>query len=86
MPLMAERGTATISLSTLEAEFPGVIAGIEEPRVLLKSDTQGHDAEVLRGAGEQGLDEAVVAVLVVIRLSLLGHVTVISARLRSLSQ
>jgi FkbM family methyltransferase len=64
MPLMAERGTATISLSTLEAEFPGVIAGIEEPRVLLKSDTQGHDAEVLRGAGEQGLDEAVVAVLV----------------------
>jgi FkbM family methyltransferase len=64
MPLMAGRGSATISLSTLESEFPGVIAGIEEPRVLLKSDTQGHDAEVLRGAGQKGLDGAVVAVLV----------------------
>jgi FkbM family methyltransferase len=64
IPHMAGRGTATITLSTLEAEFPGVIAGIGEPRVLLKSDTQGHDAEVLRGAGAKGLDEAVVAVLV----------------------
>lgn len=64
IPKMEQVGTATISLSTLEAEFAGIIAGISEPRVLLKSDTQGHDAEVLRGAGEKGLDESVVAVLV----------------------
>ena len=64
IPIMEETGTATITLSTLEDEFAQIIAGIEEPRVLLKSDTQGHDAEVLRGAGAKGLDEAVVAVLV----------------------
>jgi FkbM family methyltransferase len=64
IPIMADRGTATISLSTLEAEFPGIIEGIDDPHVLLKSDTQGHDAEVLRGAGEKGLAESVVSVLV----------------------
>jgi len=64
IPTMAETGTATITLSTLEAEFPGIIAGIDHPRVLLKSDTQGYEAEVLRGAGEKGLGEDVVAVLV----------------------
>jgi FkbM family methyltransferase len=61
---MAATGTATITLSTLEAEFPAATAGIDEPRVLLKSDTQGHDAEVLRGAGAGGLAQSVVAVLV----------------------
>jgi len=61
---MAPAGTATITLSTLEAEFPAAVAGIAEPRVLLKSDTQGHDAEVLRGAGDGGLADSVVAVLV----------------------
>jgi FkbM family methyltransferase len=64
IPLMERTGTASIALSTLQAEFPQVIAGIAEPRVLLKSDTQGHDLEVLRGAGEKGLDQAVLAVLV----------------------
>lgn len=64
VPNMEETGTATITLSTLETEFPTVIAGIPEPRVLLKCDTQGHDAEVLRGAGPKGLDETVVAALV----------------------
>jgi FkbM family methyltransferase len=64
MPAMEQVGTATITLSTLAAEFPGIVAGIAEPRVLLKSDTQGHDAEMLRGAGDKGLDEAVLAVLV----------------------
>src|ERR1700722_7320442 len=64
IPIMAETGTATITLSTLEDEFTQIVAGLDEPRVLLKSDTQGHDAEVLRGAGAKGLDEAVVAVLV----------------------
>src|SRR6202012_5842012 len=64
IPIMEGTGTATITLSTLADEFKYIVAGIEEPRVLLKSDTQGHDEEVLRGAGEKGLDEAVVAVLV----------------------
>jgi FkbM family methyltransferase len=64
IPIMALTGTATVTLSTLADEFPAIIAGIEEPRVLLKSDTQGHEAEVLRGAGTWGLAPAVVAVLV----------------------
>ena len=64
IPHMSGTGTATITLSTLAAEFPGVIAGIDEPRVLLKSDTQGYDAEVIRGAGKEGLFPSVVAVLV----------------------
>jgi FkbM family methyltransferase len=64
IPIMEGIGTATITLSTLADEFKYIVAGIQEPRVLLKSDTQGHDAEVFRGAGEKGLDEAVVAVLV----------------------
>ena len=66
IPIMAETGTALVSLSTLEAEFPSLVAGLGagSPRVLLKSDTQGHDAAVLRGAGPGGLPASVVAVLV----------------------
>jgi len=64
IPAMELTGTATITLATLAAEFPALIAGIDEPRVLLKSDTQGHDLEVLRGAGHDGLDHAVLAVLI----------------------
>jgi FkbM family methyltransferase len=63
-PGMAALGTATIELSTLAAEFPAVVAGIEEPRVLLKADIQGHEAEMLHGAGDEGLDESVVAAFV----------------------
>ena len=64
IPIMAETGTATVSLPTLAAEFPSIVAGVDSPRVLLKSDTQGHDAAVLRGAGPGGLPPSVVAVLV----------------------
>ena len=64
IPFIEETGTATITLSTLESEYPEIIAGIDKPQVLLKSDTQGHDVEVLRGAGAKGLDPSVVAVLV----------------------
>jgi FkbM family methyltransferase len=64
MPIMAETGTATVTLSTLAAEFPSLVADVDSPRVLLKSDTQGHDAAVLRGAGPGGLPPEVVAVLV----------------------
>src|SRR6185437_3397897 len=59
IPIMEGTGTATITLSTLANEFDQIVAGIEEPQVLLKSDTQGHEVEVLRGAGEKGLDDAV---------------------------
>lgn len=64
LPAMASAGTVPVALSTLEAEFPYIIEGIAEPRVLLKSDTQGYDDEVLRGAGAAGLSRSVVAVLV----------------------
>jgi FkbM family methyltransferase len=64
IPGMAEAGTATITLSTLADEFPSAVAGLTEPKVLLKCDVQGHDAEVLRGAGAEGLDASVVAVLI----------------------
>ena len=64
IPAMEGIGTAPITMSTLADEFEQIVAGIEEPHVLLKLDTQGHDAEVLRGAGDKGLDQAVVAVLV----------------------
>lgn len=48
IPIMAETGTATVSLSTLAGEFPAIVAGIGSPRVLVKSDTQGHDATTPR--------------------------------------
>ena len=56
-------GTATVTLSTLDIEIPQAIEGISEPRVLLKSDTQGHDLEVLKGA-KGGLPREIVGVLV----------------------
>jgi FkbM family methyltransferase len=62
LPIIAEVGTATVTLSTLEIEYPSIVSGIQAPRVLLKSDTQGHDAEVLLGA--KGLPPEVVAALV----------------------
>jgi FkbM family methyltransferase len=62
IPIIAEVGTAAVTLSTLGSEFPGIVSGLDVPRVLLKSDTQGHDAEVLLGAS--GLPPEIVAVLV----------------------
>jgi FkbM family methyltransferase len=57
-----QTATAVITLSTLADEYPEAIAGLEEPRVLLKSDTQGHDLEVLAGA--HGLAPEVMAVFI----------------------
>jgi FkbM family methyltransferase len=57
-----QTGTATVTLSTLADEYHGIIADLEEPRVLLKSDTQGHDLEVLAGA--KGLAPEIAAVFV----------------------
>jgi FkbM family methyltransferase len=59
---LAEVDTATITLSTVALEFTEAVAGLPRPRVLLKSDTQGHDLEVIAGA--EGLPPEVVAVLV----------------------
>ena len=62
IPSYADSGEITVTLSTLAAEYDDSIAGISNPRILLKSDTQGHDLDVIAGA--QGLSHAVVAVLV----------------------
>jgi FkbM family methyltransferase len=62
LPEFRRVDVATITLSTLAIEFPEAVAGIGEPRVLLKSDTQGHDLEVLAGA--KGIPAEVRAVLV----------------------
>lgn len=58
----ADTSTSTVTLSTLADEYDNAVAGISAPRVLLKSDTQGHDLDVIEGA--QGLPEQIVAVLV----------------------
>jgi FkbM family methyltransferase len=47
---MKVRRMQTVELKTLDELFPQVVAGIEEPRVFLKLDTQGFDLEVFRGA------------------------------------
>jgi len=59
---LAEVDTATITLSTVALEFAEAVANLPRPQVLLKSDTQGHDLEVIAGA--DGMPAAVVAVLV----------------------
>jgi FkbM family methyltransferase len=61
-PGYANTGTSTVTLSTLADEYESAVAGIANPRVLFKSDTQGHDLNVIEGA--QGIPENVVAVLV----------------------
>jgi FkbM family methyltransferase len=64
LPIMTDKGTVSVTLSTLAAEFPAIVAGIAEPQVLLKSDTQGYDVKVIHGAGPDGLPPEVAAVLV----------------------
>lgn len=43
-------GTESVNVSTLTQVWSEIIAGIPEPRIFLKMDTQGHDLEVFRGA------------------------------------
>jgi FkbM family methyltransferase len=62
IPIIAEIGTVPVTLSTLAIEYPEITSGIAEPRILLKSDTQGYDSEVLIGA--KGLPQEIFAVLV----------------------
>jgi FkbM family methyltransferase len=49
--LVAEDRTETVAVRTLDDIWPG-IAGTGPRRVLLKTDTQGHDLAVLQGAAE----------------------------------
>ncbi|MEN9662546.1 MAG: hypothetical protein RL324_1495 [Verrucomicrobiota bacterium] len=49
--LVAEEKTETVEIRTLDNVWPG-IAGGRPRRVLLKTDTQGHDLAVLQGATE----------------------------------
>jgi FkbM family methyltransferase len=48
----------TIQVRRLDALFDEVTAGIDEPRVYLKMDTQGFDLETFRGAGSR-IDDVV---------------------------
>ena len=43
--------SVAVTLSTLASEYPAAVTGLRDPRVLLKSDTQGHDLDVIAGAG-----------------------------------
>jgi FkbM family methyltransferase len=42
-------GEELIEVSTLDHEYESSVKGITNPRVLLKSDTQGHDLDVIEG-------------------------------------
>jgi FkbM family methyltransferase len=44
--------TQTISVRRLDGLFADAVAGIAEPRVYLKLDTQGYDLQAFAGAGE----------------------------------
>lgn len=39
-----------VAVKRLDTVFPEAIAGVENPRIFLKMDTQGYDLEVIRGA------------------------------------
>jgi len=43
-------GKVQIALRRLDEILPALLSGIDQPRVFLKMDTQGHDLAVMRGA------------------------------------
>ena len=49
---LREAESETISVRRLEGLFADAVAGIDEPRVYLKLDTQGFDLQAFAGAGE----------------------------------
>jgi FkbM family methyltransferase len=49
---VAPVGTETVQVRTLDEFFESAVAGIPQPRVFLKLDTQGYGQEVIKGAEE----------------------------------
>ena len=49
---MAQAGEQDVAVSRLDSVFSQLANGVAEPRIFLKSDTQGWDVEVLKGAAE----------------------------------
>lgn len=47
------RATEMVAVRRLDSIFDDAIEGIDRPRVFLKTDTQGYDLEVLKGAGDR---------------------------------
>lgn len=48
-PNAVKVGEEQVEVSTLDHEYQSCVQGITGPRVLLKSDTQGHDLDVIEG-------------------------------------
>jgi FkbM family methyltransferase len=48
--------TEEVQVRRLDELFPEVVLGLDQPRILLKMDTQGFDLEVFKGAGERVRD------------------------------
>ena len=46
-------GTEMISIRRLDSIFADAVKGIDRPRVFLKTDTQGYELEVIKGAGDR---------------------------------
>lgn len=44
--------TENVTIRRLDSLFPEAVRGLDHPRVFLKTDVQGLDIEVIRGAGE----------------------------------
>jgi FkbM family methyltransferase len=49
----ADTGTETVHVRRLDGVYERAVAGIDQPRVFLKLDTQGYDLAALAGAGER---------------------------------
>ncbi|SCY24626.1 FkbM family methyltransferase [Nitrosospira sp. Nsp13] len=49
----AKKNVEMIEVKRLDSIFPELVSGIENPRVFLKTDTQGYDIEVVQGIGNR---------------------------------
>jgi FkbM family methyltransferase len=47
---LSRKGVEQIELRSIGSLWPEIARGLDEPRVYLKTDTQGHDPAVIRGA------------------------------------
>jgi FkbM family methyltransferase len=50
--MVERKGTVNVRVETLDSLAPAFVSAEGKRRIFLKSDTQGHDLEVLAGAGE----------------------------------